>query len=265
MIAEIIGLYRDEGLSLQQVADKTGVSAMTVQRTLVRAGIPRRAPGRYARPGRAAVSLGDGIGTADPRPYVRVAAGLHDRIAGGDLKPGDRVRLDEVCAAAGVSRNTAAKAMLLLEREGLLARYPGAGYQVAQPGRDGADPRAYLRVADGLRGQISSGVLRPGDLLRQRAVSAAAGVSRETVGKANAAAGSRGAAGQVSRHRVPGEGRFARSAGKVGGDLVPARGAGPRRQSQVSKFRDGRLTGIGTISTIPLFALALARLAGNRP
>jgi DNA-binding GntR family transcriptional regulator len=72
--------------------------------------------------------------SADPRKYIRLAAELRQKIADGTLAPGQptpsRVQL---AAQTGWSRLTCVKALRLLEREGLLTRYPGLGYHVTQP------------------------------------------------------------------------------------------------------------------------------------
>ena len=67
----------------------------------------------------------------DPRAYVRIAGMLRDMISTRVLPPGSpapsitRLRLEH-----GHARQTCAKAMRLLEGEGLLYRVPGLGYYV---------------------------------------------------------------------------------------------------------------------------------------
>lgn len=67
----------------------------------------------------------------DPRKYVRLAAELRAQIADGRLAPGQpapsRTKLAE---QTGWSPLTCAKALRLLESEGLLTRYKGLGYFV---------------------------------------------------------------------------------------------------------------------------------------
>jgi GntR family transcriptional regulator len=78
-----------------------------------------------------------GLGAADPRAYVRLAAELRRQIADGRLPAGRPVpSISALGAQYGHSRQTCAKAMRLLEGEGLVARFPGLGYfTVGQPGR----------------------------------------------------------------------------------------------------------------------------------
>jgi DNA-binding GntR family transcriptional regulator len=71
--------------------------------------------------------------TNDPRPYVRMAAGVRDRIATGDLKPGDPApSIAQLSQQHGHVRNTCSKALQLLLEAGLLVRVPGFGYYVAE-------------------------------------------------------------------------------------------------------------------------------------
>lgn len=69
----------------------------------------------------------------DPRKWLRLAVRLRTRIASGDLKPGERApSIPELIRDGHASsRPTVARALRLLEREGLLIRYPGLGYFVA--------------------------------------------------------------------------------------------------------------------------------------
>jgi DNA-binding GntR family transcriptional regulator len=71
-------------------------------------------------------------GTADPRAYLRIAAGLRSRVEAGELRPGQAAPSITVLARqTGRARQTCGKALRLLEGEGLLARYPGLGYYVS--------------------------------------------------------------------------------------------------------------------------------------
>jgi DNA-binding transcriptional regulator YhcF (GntR family) len=78
-------------------------------------------------------------GTPDPRGWVRVMNGLRDQIAGGELKPHDRVPAVEVLRVryrCG-DRHPVTKALMALEREGVLRRIRRgrpAGYEVIPPG-----------------------------------------------------------------------------------------------------------------------------------
>jgi DNA-binding GntR family transcriptional regulator len=67
----------------------------------------------------------------DPRAYMRVAQMLRDLISSGDLVPGTPVpSITRLCQEHGHARQTCAKAMRLLETEGLVRRIPGLGYYV---------------------------------------------------------------------------------------------------------------------------------------
>jgi DNA-binding GntR family transcriptional regulator len=67
----------------------------------------------------------------DPRAYVRVAEEVRGQITGGKLTSGMPVpSITTLAQEHGIARQTAAKALQLLEREGLLTRVPGLGYYV---------------------------------------------------------------------------------------------------------------------------------------
>jgi DNA-binding GntR family transcriptional regulator len=68
----------------------------------------------------------------DPRPYMRVAAALRAQIRDGELRPGDKVpSLTILSRQYDYNRHTCAKALLLLQGEGLVTRIPGRGYFVS--------------------------------------------------------------------------------------------------------------------------------------
>ena len=70
-------------------------------------------------------------GVEDPRAYIRLANHLRAQITDGRLKPGNPVTsITTLSQETGHSRPTIAKAMTILEREGLIRRYPGLGYYV---------------------------------------------------------------------------------------------------------------------------------------
>jgi DNA-binding GntR family transcriptional regulator len=79
---------------------------------------------------------GTAVAERDPRKYVQIAAAVRTAIAGGELAAGDLVLIAGLAADHRAARQTAAKALALLEREGLVRRYPGHGYAV-QPARAG--------------------------------------------------------------------------------------------------------------------------------
>jgi GntR family transcriptional regulator len=67
----------------------------------------------------------------DPRIYRKVANALRERILNGDLKPGDPApSIKHITEETRYSRQTAGKALRVLEHEGLLIRVPGLGYYV---------------------------------------------------------------------------------------------------------------------------------------
>jgi DNA-binding GntR family transcriptional regulator len=67
----------------------------------------------------------------DPRAYIRIAAAVRQRITSGELTPGQPVpSITTLVQEHGVARQTAAKALRLLETEGLVRRIPGLGYYV---------------------------------------------------------------------------------------------------------------------------------------
>jgi DNA-binding GntR family transcriptional regulator len=67
----------------------------------------------------------------DPRAYIRLANHLRTQILDGRFKPGNPVTsITTLSHETGHSRPTIAKAMRVLESEGLIRRYPGLGYYV---------------------------------------------------------------------------------------------------------------------------------------
>lgn len=67
----------------------------------------------------------------DPRAYMRMAQMLRDLISRGDLVSGTPVpSITRLCQEHGHARQTCAKALGLLENEGLVRRIPGLGYYV---------------------------------------------------------------------------------------------------------------------------------------
>jgi GntR family transcriptional regulator len=72
------------------------------------------------------------LGEADPRPYVRLAAGLRRKILAGEFAPGQPVpSITTLSQELGHARGTCRKAMRLLEQEELLTFIPGLGYHAA--------------------------------------------------------------------------------------------------------------------------------------
>ncbi len=66
----------------------------------------------------------------DPRAYVRIANEIREQIRAGELKPGNPVSIKRLNQETGYSRKTISKALVLLEIEGMVMRYPGLGYLV---------------------------------------------------------------------------------------------------------------------------------------
>jgi DNA-binding GntR family transcriptional regulator len=66
---------------------------------------------------------------------MQVAAAVQAAIAAGRLTVRDPVLIADLAAEHHAARQTVAKALALLEDEGLVKRFPGYGYAV-QPARD---------------------------------------------------------------------------------------------------------------------------------
>jgi GntR family transcriptional regulator len=67
----------------------------------------------------------------DPRRYMQLAATLRAQIADGTFANDARIpSINALCEEYRLSRQTAGKALRLLEREGFIRRVPGLGYHV---------------------------------------------------------------------------------------------------------------------------------------
>jgi GntR family transcriptional regulator len=66
----------------------------------------------------------------DPRKYVRIADDLRGKLDAGVIPPGNTVPIVPLSRQWGTSRQTVARALRVLEAEGLIKRYPGFGYCV---------------------------------------------------------------------------------------------------------------------------------------
>jgi DNA-binding GntR family transcriptional regulator len=67
----------------------------------------------------------------DPRRYRQMASEIRALITSGKIAPGAPApTISELSASYHAARQTCAKALQLLVEEGLLIRYPGAGYYV---------------------------------------------------------------------------------------------------------------------------------------
>src|SRR5690348_10756274 len=62
----------------------------------------------------------------------RAYEALKGRLVSGDLQPGDRIVIDDICAELGISRTPVREALLALEREGLVRIIPRQGYFVTE-------------------------------------------------------------------------------------------------------------------------------------
>jgi DNA-binding GntR family transcriptional regulator len=73
-----------------------------------------------------------------PNKYVRLAAEIRALVEAGRLLPGDPVpSIAALTAERGWARQTCAKALRLLTEEGVLTLFPGSGYHVTRPSRNG--------------------------------------------------------------------------------------------------------------------------------
>jgi DNA-binding GntR family transcriptional regulator len=77
------------------------------------------------------------ISGEDPRKYQQIASAVRAAIAAGELAAGDLVLIAGLAAEHRAARQTAARALALLEQEGLVKRYPGHGYTVQPAGGSG--------------------------------------------------------------------------------------------------------------------------------
>ena len=86
-------------------------------------------------------------------PYLRVAAELREKIANGELLPGEQVpSLDRLAETNGISRTTARRAIQVLMDEGLVISRPRWGVFVAErPGFGSTGPRHHGGVPTGVQ------------------------------------------------------------------------------------------------------------------
>ena len=68
----------------------------------------------------------------DPRLYRRIYAQLSQRISDGTLPAGTRLNIGQLAAEFEVGRDTVQKAIGLLADDGLIERWPGLGWYVAE-------------------------------------------------------------------------------------------------------------------------------------
>ena len=126
-----------------------------------------------------------------PRPaYPKIAEALRTRIGKGELAAGSPVPSEgTLCAEFGVARNTLRRALMELEREGLVKTVPGVGRVVCDPavptGQASDLLLDYRRIAAELRERIELGEYAAGARLPSEATLVKHyGVSRDTVRRA---------------------------------------------------------------------------------
>jgi DNA-binding GntR family transcriptional regulator len=139
--------------------------------------------------------------------YRHIAAALRERIADGDLIPGQALPSEAALSAEfGVARNTVRRALDELADEGLIAVQPGRGRVVRSADNTTTAGPRYRAVAAELRARIESGDLRPGNPLpSESALVVQHGISR---GTARHALAELEGAGLVET--IHGKGRFVR-------------------------------------------------------
>lgn len=69
---------------------------------------------------------------ADPRAYMRIYNQLRGRIEAGKLAPGARLNIGFLADEHDVSRDTVQRALQMLADEGLIERWAGLGWYVAE-------------------------------------------------------------------------------------------------------------------------------------
>jgi DNA-binding GntR family transcriptional regulator len=87
------------------------------------------------------------------RLVEQVAESLRTAIVSGTLPPGHRLSVPEVARLLGVSRTPAREAMLILERDGLIATRPRLGAEVVRYGD--ADLQEMLDLREALDGMAA--------------------------------------------------------------------------------------------------------------
>lgn len=87
----------------------------------------------------------------------RVARTLREAIVDGKLTPGERLSVPELARRLGVSRTPAREALLLLEREGLVANRPRLGAEVLRASDTGFGELVDIREAlDGMVARLAA-------------------------------------------------------------------------------------------------------------
>jgi DNA-binding transcriptional regulator YhcF (GntR family) len=111
-------------------------------------------------------------------PYQRIAAEIRERIAGGRLRPGDRLpSTRQLAKDHGVALATATKALTLLQQQGAVVAKPRSGTVVTGPApAPRVLPRAALDRADLVRAAIEIADAEGLAALSMRGVAARLGV-----------------------------------------------------------------------------------------
>ncbi|MDR7273798.1 GntR family transcriptional regulator [Catenuloplanes atrovinosus] len=91
-----------------------------------------------------------------PQLADEVAAALRARIMSGELRPGDRIRLEEVASQLGVSITPVREALLHLRGEDMVELEPRRGYVVAPLSRQ--DIRDVFQLQGDIAGELAARV-----------------------------------------------------------------------------------------------------------
>jgi DNA-binding GntR family transcriptional regulator len=68
----------------------------------------------------------------DPRLFMHVYSVLKERIEDGTLIPGTRLNIGGIADEFGAGRDTVQRAIGMLAGDGLIVRWPGLGWYVAE-------------------------------------------------------------------------------------------------------------------------------------
>lgn len=115
----------------------------------------------------------------------RIADDLRRRVAAGELGPGTMLPSEQALAHEfEVSRGTARAALAVLAEAGLIEVVPGQGRRVVGVAASSAEATAWERVAADLRRRLRTWQSTATPLPSEAELSAAHGVSRNTVRRA---------------------------------------------------------------------------------
>jgi DNA-binding GntR family transcriptional regulator len=104
---------------------------------------------------------------------AQAASELRDRILTGQLRPGDRLDLEQLTAEFGISRTPVREALLELSYEGLVAITPRSGMAVVGiTPEDAVDNFAILAALAGKGAEMATGRITPGELRKLRQLAA---------------------------------------------------------------------------------------------